>query len=149
MTRGGPVSARLLTLALVGLVVLTALAGCGGGTGGQLTNPVDTLGHNDVNPRPRDQVRDGGDLRLPLQSMPSNFNPDEVDGATVDLPRLSRAILPAPFLGTADGGLRLGTAGRHAAGRSRRRARPAGLGRGARRPAVRPARRRGRAGEPG
>jgi peptide/nickel transport system substrate-binding protein len=111
VTRPGALRRRGATgaLALVALVGLAALAGCGGGTGGQLANPVDTLGRNDINPRPRDQVRDGGDLRLPLQSMPANFNPDEVDGATGDLLRLSRAILPAPFLGTADGGLRLGT----------------------------------------
>ena len=96
-------------LALTVLTVVTGLAGCGGGARGQLANPVATLGRNDIHPVPRDQVRDGGDLRLPLQSMPANFNPNDVDGATVDLLRLSRAILPAPFLGTADGGLRLGT----------------------------------------
>jgi hypothetical protein len=37
-------------------------------------------GSIDSNPQPRDNVRDGGDLRLPLTLFPSNFNINQVDG---------------------------------------------------------------------
>jgi peptide/nickel transport system substrate-binding protein len=65
------------------------------------------LGTSDINPKPRDQVRDGGVLRLPLSLFPSNFNINEVDGSNTDLSNIDGAILPSLFTGTADGGTRL------------------------------------------
>ena len=86
-------------------VLLTA---CGGGTG-TLAPTTQVLGHTDINPMPRDRVLDGGILRLPLNGLPNNFNPIELDGSTVDVINLSRATLPYPFTATADGGMRLNT----------------------------------------
>ena len=90
------------------LLVLAALvlAGCGGG-GGALSQQSQQLGNTDINPHPRDQVRDGGDLRLPMEFLPSNFNINEVDGSNVPLGDLSYAIQPYPFSGSADGDLQL------------------------------------------
>ena len=92
--------ARLITLLAVGAVVL---AGCAGGAGTVATRP---LGQSDINPQPRDKVRDGGTLRLPLDLLPSNFNPNQVDGATIGLDSIDQAVLPELFTATADGGVK-------------------------------------------
>jgi len=95
---------RLAALVAVAAVVLTA---CGGGGSG--TPPTRALGSTDINPRPRDSVRDGGDLRLPLDLLPSNFNINEVDGPNTDLGSIDIAVLPRTFNATADGGTALNT----------------------------------------
>lgn len=83
------------------------LAACGPGGRDTLVPNTQSLGHTDINPRPRDQVREGGTLRLPLGGLPNNFNYNELDGSTTDVIDISRATLPYPFVATADGGLRL------------------------------------------
>jgi peptide/nickel transport system substrate-binding protein len=81
------------------------LASCGWG-GGAAVNGMDrAVGGTDINPLPRDQVRDGGDLRLPLLAMPNNYNYNQVDGRHVDVLALAGAVLPGLFRATADGGL--------------------------------------------
>jgi peptide/nickel transport system substrate-binding protein len=103
------VSARLLAplaaLLVGGAVALTACGGGGGGT----APPTRALGSSDINPKPRDQVRDGGDLRVPLSLIPSNFNYNQVDGPNVDMGTIDIAVLPRMFNGTADGGFALNT----------------------------------------
>jgi len=81
------------------------LAACGGGSGGQLQNPGAGAGHNDINPKPRDQVRDGGNLRWPIDYVPSNFNNNQFDGADIIGLNMLSAVLPSLFTGTADGGI--------------------------------------------
>jgi peptide/nickel transport system substrate-binding protein len=83
------------------------LAACGGERGGGLAPSTQTVGSTDINPKPRDQVRDGGDLRLPLTGLPNNYNYNEVDGTTTVVSDLVGAILPTWFIGTADGGMRV------------------------------------------
>ena len=91
-----------------GLLGLTAaLAACGGGAGGGLNSSSQAVGSTDINPRPRDQVRDGGTLRLPIGGLSPNYNNAQVDGSGVDVLNISRATLPYPFIGSADGELRL------------------------------------------
>jgi peptide/nickel transport system substrate-binding protein len=91
-----------------GLLAASALlAACGGRGGAGLAPSTQAVGSTDVNPRPRAMVRDGGALRLPLTGLPNNFNNVELDGATTDVFDISRAVLPYPFIGTADGGIRL------------------------------------------
>ena len=90
------------------LVVGVLLAGCGSG-GGTVSHQSQALGTIDINPVPRDKVRDGGDLRLPLQAFPANFNYNQLNGADGDLNHLDQAILPYPFVGTADGGNTMNT----------------------------------------
>jgi peptide/nickel transport system substrate-binding protein len=82
------------------------LAACGGGgTAGQLRNPSQNAGHNDINPMPREQVRDGGDLRYPLDYMVTNFNNNQFDGADVVGMLVLSALLPGPFSSMANGEL--------------------------------------------
>jgi peptide/nickel transport system substrate-binding protein len=101
------VKVRLVALLALGAVLL--LAGCGGGGGGAVSNQSQTLGHIDINPQPRDNIRDGGALRLPMDIFTGNFNINEVDGATGSLGQIDNAVLPEMFTGSADGGLKLNT----------------------------------------
>ena len=95
--------ARLITLLAVAALALTA---CGGSS---TTPPSRPQGSSDINPQPRDNVRDGGTLRIPTQSLPSNFNYNEVDGPGIDLGAIDVAVLPRTFNGTTDGGFGLNT----------------------------------------
>ena len=95
--------ARLLTTLLT--VAAVALTGCGRGGGAALGGTDRAVRGIDINPLPRDQVRDGGDLRLPLLAMPNNYNYNQVDGRHVDVLALAGAVLPALFRATADGRL--------------------------------------------
>lgn len=85
---------------MVLLATSVLLAGCGAGGGTVAAKP---LGSTDINPRPRDQVRDGGTLRLPMESFPSNFNPNQVDGTPIDAHNIDLAVLPELFTATSDG----------------------------------------------
>ena len=92
-------------LVLAGCCVLAgqiALTGCANG-GGQLPTPV--AGTNDINPKPRDQVRDGGDLRWPITALPDNYNKSHFLGSQVDTDKVTSPLLPSMFTGTTDGGL--------------------------------------------
>jgi glutathione transport system substrate-binding protein len=82
-----------------------ALAGCGGAASTRL--PATPAGHNDINPMPRDQVRDGGDLRWPIDYLPDNFNFNQFNGTQGETTDVVNALLPSPYRGTADGGLEL------------------------------------------
>ena len=91
-----------------GLLAATAvLAACGGGKGSGLAPSTQAVGSSDINPQPRDNVRDGGEIRLPIGGLPDNYNNAQFDGSTIDVLNLSRAMLPYPFIGTAEGELRL------------------------------------------
>lgn len=84
------------TLAALAAVAALVLAGCGGGGGAGALPGADGLapGTNDVNPLPRERVREGGDLRWPLDAIPDNFNYQHVDGTTGDNSEIIGALLP-------------------------------------------------------
>lgn len=90
-------------------VAALALTGCGEGGGAGVPASSQEVGHTDINPQPRDNVRDGGDLRLPIDSLPNNYNYNEVDGTTADMANIIGGLMPTMFKGTADGGLTLNT----------------------------------------
>jgi peptide/nickel transport system substrate-binding protein len=96
------VRVRLVALLTVGAA---ALAGCAGGGPGSGVPSTGAVGGTEINPQPRDALRDGGDLRLPLLALPNNFNYAEIDGTHIDVATLSGAVLPALFTATAAGGL--------------------------------------------
>src|SRR5690606_31265732 len=96
-TGGTPMRIRSTTV--LALVTAFALTACGGGAGGGGGAPVaapDELqqGQNDINPVPRDQVRDGGDLRWPLDQLPDNFNRNHIDGTLEVNSEVVSALLP-------------------------------------------------------
>jgi peptide/nickel transport system substrate-binding protein len=100
---------RPLALLVALAAALLLVAGCGGRGGGAVSGQSQALGHTDINPKPRDQVRDGGDLRWPIDSLPNNYNYNQVDGTLADVASIVGGLLPAPFRATADGGMQVNT----------------------------------------
>ncbi|TQM02188.1 ABC transporter family substrate-binding protein [Pseudonocardia kunmingensis] len=104
---------RPRSLALTAMAAATALAlvACGGGNGandpGLAPAEQQPQGVNDVNPLPRDQVRDGGDLRWPLDAIPDNFNINHVDGNLLENRFVVDALLPGAFTRQADASVAL------------------------------------------
>ncbi|MGA4996225.1 ABC transporter family substrate-binding protein [Nonomuraea bangladeshensis] len=93
--------AARLVLALAVAAPL-ALTGCGdrsgGGAGGAGGRGDDrTIRAFDINPRPRDQVKDGGTLRWGINELPAQWNRNHVDGNLAVAASVSNALLPAPF----------------------------------------------------
>jgi len=84
------------------------LAACGGGGSG-LPPPTQPVGGPDINPRPRENLRDGGDLRWPVDSLPDNFNYNHFDGTQGVTNEIIGGLMPLLFAATADGGLKVNT----------------------------------------
>jgi peptide/nickel transport system substrate-binding protein len=101
-SRSRPLALVALTAATA--LVLVACGGGGGGGGGGGLAGVDQQqrGVNDINPLPRDQVRDGGDFRWPLDAIPDNFNMNQVDGNLAENRYVADALLPGAFVRQAD-----------------------------------------------
>ncbi len=95
---------RRWAAALVAAVAMVA-TGCGGGGGiGNLRGQGQ--GVNDVNPVDPARMQDGGTFRWPLQTMPAQFNNNQVDGTPADNAEVDAALLPAMFTSDAAGNLR-------------------------------------------
>jgi peptide/nickel transport system substrate-binding protein len=85
------------------LVAATALvvSACGGGSGGGgggapvVAPDQQQAGQNEINPVPRDQIPDGGDLRWPLDQLPDNFNRLQIDGTLGVNSEVMSAVMPA------------------------------------------------------
>jgi peptide/nickel transport system substrate-binding protein len=91
---------RIRSTTVMALVTALAVSACGGGSGGGGGAPVvapdqQQQGQNEINPVPRDQVPDGGDLRWPLDQLPDNFNRNQVDGTLRDNGDVISAFMPA------------------------------------------------------
>lgn len=98
-------SRRLAVGAVTMALLLTACGGDGGAgdAGGELAGiDEQQQGVNDINPVAREQVRDGGDLRWPIDAIPDNFNINHVDGNLVDTREIVEALLPGAFVREAD-----------------------------------------------
>jgi glutathione transport system substrate-binding protein len=67
------------------------------GGGGALAGPVG-LPASDINPVPRERVRDGGTLRRAIDALPAQWNYHHVRGGTASLDLILRGLLPYPFL---------------------------------------------------
>ncbi|MFC9893135.1 ABC transporter family substrate-binding protein [Nocardia sp. NPDC127579] len=93
-------------LVAVGLVA----AGCGSGTDPATEGLTDALGTtSDINPKPRDEVRDGGNLRLATTAMPDNWNTLSNDGNNGEIADLQRPMMPRAFHVDAAGKLSVNT----------------------------------------
>ncbi|PPJ22493.1 hypothetical protein C5E45_06785 [Nocardia nova] len=86
---------------VAGLAV--ALAGC---TSLNTANGPATLGTaNDINPQPRDAVRDGGNLRLAISGYPANWNSLSIDGNELETGEVLWPLMPRSYLIDATGQL--------------------------------------------
>jgi len=90
-------------LASTALVVLTLWTGaCGDSKDDTTTGGGDSANAEkliDVNAMPRDKVKDGGTLRWPLDQFSSQWNYNQLDGATSATYDVGLALLPVPFIG--------------------------------------------------
>jgi peptide/nickel transport system substrate-binding protein len=88
------------TLAAAAAIML-GVAGCSGGSGtgstAGSTSAAPTASASDINPQPREKLRDGGTFTWPLSSMPVNFNYYQLDGTEYDTWNVLMAILPTAF----------------------------------------------------
>lgn len=81
--------------------LLSLAAGCGGGSGNGAT-PATTAEAAaptavSINPRPRDEVQDGGSFTYAMSGMPTNFNLNQLDGAQHDGALVMEALMPSAF----------------------------------------------------
>lgn len=91
----------------VGLVAVL-VAGCATGTDdsqtdGYVNGAASAEQATDINPVDISELRDGGQLRIPVDALPTNYNPLQVNGARVVTWQLAEAILPSAFRDGADG----------------------------------------------
>ncbi|SDL87604.1 peptide/nickel transport system substrate-binding protein [Nonomuraea maritima] len=93
-------SRRVVAVAVTGALLLTGCGeGRGGGPGGMDGTGDDrTLKAFDINPQPRENVRDGGTLRWGINEFPAQWNRNHVDGNLAVAAAVSNALLPAPFV---------------------------------------------------
>lgn len=96
-------AALVAPVAALGLL----LAACGGGSSSSGNSGLQDAGTQqvktaDINAMPVDQLKDGGDLKWPIDSLPDNWNYNEVDGTVLDGANMFGAILPYPFPQNAD-----------------------------------------------
>ncbi|MGW8765105.1 ABC transporter substrate-binding protein [Streptomyces sp. NPDC055815] len=84
---------------------LLLLSGACSAPGGADGAPPRTAarGAQAANARPLTALRDGGELRLPVDALPANYNPIQVNGARVVTWQLAEAILPRTFDDGPDG----------------------------------------------
>ncbi|MGP3959036.1 ABC transporter family substrate-binding protein [Nonomuraea sp. 3N208] len=92
-------AARLVAAA----AVVVTLGGCGGGAGngprvGESGGDDHTVKAFDINPQPRDKVKDGGTLRWGINEFPAQWNRNHVDGNLAVAASVSNALLPSPFV---------------------------------------------------
>ncbi len=84
-------------------------AACSSGIGTGPTGSTALGTTDDINPQPRDKVRDGGNLRLAITAFPSNWNVQSSDGNEGESADLIRWMMPRAFKSDAAGALTVDT----------------------------------------
>lgn len=91
----------VIPIVALGLVA----AGCGGDDTPSATGVSGAVGAtSDINPKPRDEIRDGGNLRLAATSFPENWNILQTD-ADVEVTDITYPLTPRSFVVDAAGEL--------------------------------------------
>jgi peptide/nickel transport system substrate-binding protein len=92
--------APLTRLAVAAVLALTA-TGCGASrapAGGAAGPGDETIRASDLNPQPRDKVKDGGTLRWGLSEFPTQWNRNHIDGNLAVAAAVTDALLPSAFV---------------------------------------------------
>ncbi|WIM93555.1 ABC transporter family substrate-binding protein [Actinoplanes oblitus] len=91
-------------LAPIVAATLIGTAACSGASdsGTKQAAPPPKATENQINTKPRDQVKDGGTLTWALGGVPANFNYYELDGTDVDGSNVDLALLPQLYNFEAD-----------------------------------------------
>jgi len=98
---------RLVPAAAV--VGIFTLAACGrttpttGGTDGNATSKPRSATENQINALPRDRVQDGGKFTWPIDSMPVNFNYNQIDGTERTQAYVTLAMMPSLYVADSAG----------------------------------------------
>lgn len=101
-------TATLLAASTAALALV--LAACGGGSDSQLQAPdQQARGTQAINAQDPSTLQDGGDLRLPLDSLPANYNYNHIDGHEVETREVLWALIPRAFDDGVDGTPELNT----------------------------------------
>jgi peptide/nickel transport system substrate-binding protein len=94
--------AGLVALAAATALVLTACGGGGGGgTVGDVAGGAPPQAGNDMNPVAYDQVRDGGDFFWSIDSLPPQYNYNELDGTERNNKDIIDSMMPEIMKGDA------------------------------------------------
>ena len=97
--------AGLVALAATAALVLSACGGGGGsaagGSAGDVSAEAPPAEGNDINPVPRDQVRDGGDFFWTISSLPPQFNYNQLDGTERGTRNVIDSFMPSILKGDA------------------------------------------------
>ena len=95
---------RTLFAAPLAAALAVSLAACAGQTGSTGASSAPSLSANaqSINAKSRDQIADGGELKLPIGSLADNWNPMNVDGNQVDYKNVLAPMTPNFFDFAAD-----------------------------------------------
>jgi peptide/nickel transport system substrate-binding protein len=85
---------RRVAAAVALLVVGMGATGCGGGAGG----PSGDIKRTDINPMPRDRIRDGGTLRVPIEQFSTQWNYNHLNGPESSTSAVTGPLLPGPII---------------------------------------------------
>ncbi|NUP02251.1 MAG: ABC transporter family substrate-binding protein [Nonomuraea sp.] len=94
-------AARLVVaVAVTGSLFLVSCGGggSGDGSGSGAGGARPSIRAFDINPQPRDKVKDGGTLRWGINEFPTQWNRNHVDGNLAMAAVISNALLPTPFV---------------------------------------------------
>ncbi|MFJ9773829.1 ABC transporter family substrate-binding protein [Kitasatospora sp. NPDC101157] len=95
---------RATALAVAVALAVTACTSGGGGPAGDVAkSEPPRQDSQDINAKPLDQVKDGGEVRLPLYQWITQWNPFQVDGRYGDAVEIMRALEPDLFTTDASG----------------------------------------------
>ncbi|WP_227978907.1 ABC transporter family substrate-binding protein [Nocardia spumae] len=99
------IRSRALRLAAVAIAagMGVALAGCSAVN--TASGPTELGNANDINPQPREAVRDGGNLRLAVSAFPSNWNTLSTDGNDLETAEIVWPLMPRSYVIDAAGQL--------------------------------------------
>ena len=103
--------AATLRLLAVGMAAILALAGCSAPTREAAAPGANAeLGKSsDTNPQDVSALKQGGNLRLAIGALPSNFNTLNIDGNEADNGSMQRPTMPRAFVIAPDGSMKVNT----------------------------------------
>ncbi|HEU4619063.1 MAG TPA: ABC transporter family substrate-binding protein [Gammaproteobacteria bacterium] len=92
---------QMAATAVLGIAVAFVVSGCGGGDTGASPAaspaPPPAATAQNINPMPRERLRDGGTVTLAVEQIPSTFNYNHVDGGLYDTANIVWALMPYMF----------------------------------------------------
>ncbi|MEV5647879.1 ABC transporter family substrate-binding protein [Nocardia sp. NPDC052254] len=96
---------RALRLTAVGIAAAVGIAVAGCAQVDTASGPNALGGSNDINPQPRDAVKDGGNLRLAISAFPANWNALSTDGNELEIGEVVWPLMPRSYYVDAAGKL--------------------------------------------